>query len=199
VWYFTMRHDVMALLAGVAAVALLCVIAVGHGASRAVRLEVPDGQLEFVVAEPSTQVPPVTLSRPRRMFLYKPAPAPLQTLEETIGPGSLEIDPGREGAGVGGGSDEEGQCFADVTCGASCANCEKCQCLMDDGRTLECKFGQCKCLRQCNCGSTDDCPMACGLDYSPELCGQKHCRAGKCYEAFNLPLEDPEWRMRRAR
>ena len=38
----------------------------------------------------------------------------------------------------------------------------------------QCKFGKCTCLRSCNCESTEDCPMACGLSYSPELCGQAH-------------------------
>ena len=106
---------------------LVCVQVSQH-AARTGLLQFEDEQL--VVAAPE-----LALMKPRRMFLYKNVPAaPMQSLEETIGPGSLEIDPGREGAGVGGGSDEQGQCFADVTCGPSCAKCEKCQCLMDDGR-----------------------------------------------------------------
>ena len=60
-----------------------------------------------------------------------------QALAETIGPGDLAIDPGNLGGGVGGGSDEAGQCFADISCGISCANCAECDCLRDDGRTLE--------------------------------------------------------------
>lgn len=188
-WSRTASAAAVAMLLGVT----LIVMGVSQHAARTGLLQFEDEQL--VVAAPE-----LALMKPRRMFLYKNVPAaPMQSLEETIGPGSLEIDPGREGAGVGGGSDEQGQCFADVTCGPSCAKCEKCQCLMDDGRTLDCKFGKCSCLRQCNCESTDDCGMDCGLDYSPELCGQKHCRAGKCYVAFELPLEDPEWRIRRAR
>jgi hypothetical protein len=155
---------------------------------------VPGAQL--VVME---EAPELSLARPRRMFLYKIPKAQVMSLYETIGPGSLELDPGQEGGGVGGGSDEEGQCFADVTCGTTCALCDSCECLMDDGRNLECKMGKCKCTKHCNCDSTADCPMACGLDYSPDLCGQKQCRAGKCYEVFDLPLEDPDWDMRRAR
>ena len=94
------------------------------------------------LVEAATQV---SLARPRRMFLWK-RPAPLELLHgevnvrdgsrstETIMPGSLEIDPGQLGAGVGGGSDEMGQCFADASCGISCVGCPQCQCLMDDGR-----------------------------------------------------------------
>jgi hypothetical protein len=83
--------------------------------------------------------PELVRPRPRRMFLHTPvlSVVPTQSLAETIGAGDLSIDPGHLGAGVGGGSDEAGQCFADITCGISCANCPKCQCLMDDGRTLE--------------------------------------------------------------
>ena len=130
-----MRREVKALLVGVSATAMLCILAIGHGASRSAQAH--SVELEIVapglyIVDNSKPVP-VELAKPRRMFLYK-MPAPMQSLAETIGPGSLEIDPGREGAGVGGGSDEEGQCFADITCGPSCANCEKCQCLMDDGR-----------------------------------------------------------------
>ena len=127
-----MRRELKALIVGVCSTALLCVVAIGHGASRSVKLEIVAPEL-VMAQDMGPQPVAVELSKPRRMFLYKD-PAPLQSLEETIGPGSLEIDPGREGAGVGGGSDEEGQCFADITCGPSCANCEKCQCLMDDGR-----------------------------------------------------------------
>ena len=159
--------------------------------------------------EPAELAVELAFARPRRMLLYREAPsAVMQALAtgdagdrsaETIMPGSLEIDPGVLGGGVGGGRDETGQCFADLSCGASCKGCAQCQCLMDDGRTLTCRFGKCQCLKQCGCETTDDCGMACGLDYSPELCGQKLCRAGKCYEPFDLPLEDPDWQLRRER
>eukprot|EP00288_Rhodomonas_lens_P004909 CAMPEP_0177731920 /NCGR_PEP_ID=MMETSP0484_2-20121128/22820_1 /TAXON_ID=354590 /ORGANISM="Rhodomonas lens, Strain RHODO" /LENGTH=182 /DNA_ID=CAMNT_0019245089 /DNA_START=34 /DNA_END=582 /DNA_ORIENTATION=- len=89
---------------------------------------------------------------------------------------------------------EQGHCFADVSCHSNCDNCPKCQCLMTDGRVLACVHGECLCEENCLCEKDDDCPKACGLDYSPDLCGKTFCRSGRCMEPFNLLLDDPEYR-----
>ncbi|EKX42282.1 hypothetical protein GUITHDRAFT_153569 [Guillardia theta CCMP2712] len=123
--------------------------------------------------------------------------ARLMSLSNIIEPGMLTINPGSS-TGLGSVSGEQGKCFADISCGTDCGNCPHCHCLMGDGREVACAFGKCSCVAHCKCAATSECPMACGTDYSPDLCGQTICRAGKCYEAFNLPMSDPEWRIRKA-
>mmetsp|Transcript_12448 Transcript_12448/g.25617 ORF Transcript_12448/g.25617 Transcript_12448/m.25617 type:complete len:181 (-) Transcript_12448:121-663(-) len=89
---------------------------------------------------------------------------------------------------------EHGQCFADTSCMSNCQICPKCQCLMTDGRVLSCKHGECTCEENCLCDKDSDCPKACGVNYSPDLCGKTFCRSGRCMEPFNLLLDDPEYR-----
>jgi hypothetical protein len=66
---------------------------------------------------------------------------------------------------------------------------------MGDGRNVECENGVCKCTAHCFCEEDDECPKVCSMDYSPELCGEQFCRAGKCKEAFDLDVHDPEYRL----
>ncbi|KAJ1472649.1 hypothetical protein T484DRAFT_2025610 [Baffinella frigidus] len=90
---------------------------------------------------------------------------------------------------------EVGQCFADESCGTDCHSCPGCQCLMQDGRHVECEDGQCECTSHCFCEEDDGCAKVCSMDYTPELCGETFCRSGVCKEAFDLGIHDPDYRL----